>query len=205
METDIKNSPAWRVWDAPLRNGQRALLRQQTRDDADLVRSALERLSEEGRYLRFHTPLPRIPHPLARALSQVRDGERVGVLAFIEGEPVGLAQWVRDALRPQVGEFALSVTDESQRLGVGGALVRAAAELAQQAGITHLECHVHHANSSVHEWASRMGAIKQTRGVWQLSVRALQNPVVPHPRGMVRWSDAPRSSRSAARAVEQRH
>ncbi len=108
-------------------------------DDGPLLDAVLDGLSPHSRYLRFHSPLPRVPDGIRRALLDV-DGDRH--IAFVAlagpGQPVGMARVIREAGRPGAAEVAFEVVDAWQRRGVGRRLLTTAGEAASAAGITRL-------------------------------------------------------------------
>lgn len=112
------------------------------------VVTVFEGLSEESRFLRFLTPMPRLPLSMLRALAEVDDERHVALVAHSVGDdagPVGIGRW---ALMPgrqsgpgaagRVAEVSLAVVDAWQRRGVGRRLLRHLQRRAFAAGVTHL-------------------------------------------------------------------
>jgi GNAT superfamily N-acetyltransferase len=97
-------------------------------------------LSPRSRYLRFHSPVPRLPASVRARLVDV-DGIRNAAVVAEVGEPghrqpVGLAQ----IFGPGEGtaDVAVAVVDAWQRRGIGRRLLTAAAALAEQLGYAEL-------------------------------------------------------------------
>ncbi|MDQ4116186.1 MAG: GNAT family N-acetyltransferase [Actinomycetota bacterium] len=112
-------------------------------DDGPLLDAVLAGLSPHNRYLRFHSPLPRVPAGIRRALLDVDGCRHLALVALAgPGEPVGIARAVRDADHPAEAEVAFEVVDAWQRRGVGRLLLTAVAERAAAAGITRLHAMV---------------------------------------------------------------
>ncbi len=123
-----------------------------------MVSAVFDGLSERSRFLRYHTPVPRLTGPMGRYLSAVRAGEHEVLVAEVRGRPVGLARWIRDPERPELAEFSVEVVDDFHRRGIGGSLLRLASDTAAACGITALRCHVHPENTVMHAWLGRRGA-----------------------------------------------
>lgn len=127
----------------------RLVTREATRDDAHYLDAGLEKLSEQSRYYRFFSAMPRLPDSLRHQLIDI-DGVRHGAVLALdadvdsddgdEGLPIGVARWITNG----EGEAHLSVAviDDYQGKGVGTALMRALAELARSRGLTCLHAEV---------------------------------------------------------------
>jgi GNAT superfamily N-acetyltransferase len=101
-------------------------------DDGHAVDTVFAGLSDRSRYLRFHSPVPRLSGSQRRMLLNVDDGDRLGLLAEAQTSdgwaPVGIARLIRTT--PGQAEVAVAVIDAWHRRGVGRTLltaVRAAA------------------------------------------------------------------------------
>jgi RimJ/RimL family protein N-acetyltransferase len=127
---------------ALLDNGRRVRVRPIIPSDRVRLAEGLSRMSARSRYLRFHSRVARLSEARLRYLSEVDFEEHVawGALAVDEpGAPgVGVARFVRDADHPDSAEFAITVLDEWQGLGLGGLLLRTLMGSAAQRGIKRL-------------------------------------------------------------------
>jgi RimJ/RimL family protein N-acetyltransferase len=103
--------------------------------DDEAVNAVFAGLSPRSRYLRFHTPLPRLTAPWRHLLLDIDGVRHTAMVAEHRSEhgiePVGIARLVRTG--PVSAELAFSVVDAWQRSGVGrrllSALVMRAADL----------------------------------------------------------------------------
>lgn len=119
-------------------------LRPLRRDEPDTLDILFAGLSPHSRYLRFHTPVPRLTAAARRALLDVDQVDHIAVVAEIDPDtPVGIARCVRTPARGGRGaDVAVAVVDAWQGRGVGRILVEAIVERAVAAGISRLEARV---------------------------------------------------------------
>lgn len=107
------------------------------RDTApEAVDAVFAGLSARSRYLRFHSPTPRLTASARRVLTDV-DGERhAAVCARIGGDPVGIARVIKTG---ECGaEIAVAVVDLWQRRGVGRRLLEELTSVAARLGVAEL-------------------------------------------------------------------
>jgi GNAT superfamily N-acetyltransferase len=107
------------------------------RDTApEAVDAVFEGLSARSRYLRFHSPTPRLTASARRVLVDV-DGERhAAVCARVGGDPIGIARVIRTG---ECGaEIAVAVADLWQRRGVGRLLLEELTSIAARMGVAEL-------------------------------------------------------------------
>ena len=107
------------------------------RDTApEAVDAVFEGLSARSRYLRFHSPTPRLTASARRVLVDV-DGERhAAVCARIGGDPVGIARMIKT--NECAAEIAVAVVDLWQRRGVGRRLLEELTSVAARMGVAEL-------------------------------------------------------------------
>jgi GNAT superfamily N-acetyltransferase len=104
-------------------------------------------LSPRSRYLRFHSPIPRLPASVRARLVDIDGTRHAAVVAEVAGsapsvfeprlsEPIGIAQ----VFGPGHGaaDVAVAVVDAWQRRGIGRRLLTAVAALAEEIGYTEL-------------------------------------------------------------------
>jgi ribosomal protein S18 acetylase RimI-like enzyme len=95
-------------------------------DDTHAVDTVFAGLSDRSRYLRFHSPVPRLSGSLRRMLLNV-DDDRLALLAEAQTsdgwEPVGIARLIHTT--PGQAEIAVAVIDDWHRRGVGRTLLTA--------------------------------------------------------------------------------
>jgi len=112
--------------------------------DGDELRAGFARLSPRSRYLRFFSPVPRLPEPMLRRLLGMDGWNHVAIVAETiplydePPEPLGVARFIRLANEPAKAEMAVTVIDELQGRGLGRLLVRALADLARSRGVAGL-------------------------------------------------------------------
>jgi Acetyltransferase (GNAT) family len=109
-----------------LRDGSRVRIRQAHRTDRDLLARGFERLSPESRYRRFLTPMHGLDQKTLRYLTDLDHRDHEAMFALDEsGEGVGVARYVRSAVRPDTAEVAVAVVDAWQGRGLGTLLLHA--------------------------------------------------------------------------------
>jgi RimJ/RimL family protein N-acetyltransferase len=97
-------------------------------------------LSAQSRYLRFHSPVPRLPTAVRARLVDVDGRRHAAVVAEVTApdgpRPVGIARAIGDG--NGTADIAVAVVDAWQRRGVGTRLLTAVAALAEDIGYTQL-------------------------------------------------------------------
>jgi RimJ/RimL family protein N-acetyltransferase len=96
-------------------------------------------MSERSVYLRFFSPLKRLPEELARRLARVDHRNRFALVATTDRPDgrehiLGVARYDR-VPDTEVAEVAIAVVDEMQRRGLGSALLGLLAQVAREHGI----------------------------------------------------------------------
>lgn len=91
-------------------------------------------LSPRSRYLRFHSPVPRLPDSVRARLVDIDGTRHAAVVAEADEGVIGMAQ----VFGPGHGtaDVAVAVVDAWQRRGIGRRLLTAVATLAEQIGYT---------------------------------------------------------------------
>jgi GNAT superfamily N-acetyltransferase len=120
-----------------LRDGSRVRIRQGHSSDRDLLLRGFERLSPESRYRRFLAPTPELTEDMARYLTEIDHHDHEAMIALDEstGEGIGVARYVRDPVRPEVAEVAVTVIDDWQGRGLGTLLLEVISARAREEGI----------------------------------------------------------------------
>lgn len=125
-----------------LKSGALLQLRPVSPDDVGALQAWFSTVSPESRYLRFHGNFTSLSEAHWRHLTVVDGRDQLGLLALIDGRVVGIGHVIRLTDAPRSGEIALLVSDEQQRLGIGGALRDRLTRAARSVGITRLVAHV---------------------------------------------------------------
>jgi len=143
-----------------LRDGRSVTLRAVQAEDRDEVQAFLKRLSAQSRYSRFMSPVRELsPAMLERAVSPEQDRELQ--LVAVVGEAarptiVGGARY-SGAAGSKDCEFALTVADEWQGLGLARQLLEALMRAARARGYKHMEGYILSSNSRMLGLAKRLG------------------------------------------------
>ncbi|GAA2129890.1 GNAT family N-acetyltransferase [Actinomadura napierensis] len=106
-----------------------------TTDRDRLVRMSA-RVSTASLYTRFFSGTPRIPDHYLAAMDRLDHWDREAMVGLVDGEMVGIAEYVRDVRAPGHAEIAVLVADPWQRRGLGSRLVGYLTQLAARRGIT---------------------------------------------------------------------
>lgn len=151
-----------------LRNGRRVTLRPAHRSDAGALQAFFAALSPRSRLMRFHGGMSRIPDGVLRDFTTQVPQRHVALVAVAEtddGLPALLAEarYVVDADTGSA-EFALSVADDWQGLGLGRALLQRLALHARTEGLAMLEGSVLPDNEPILALVRGLGATLHPRG-----------------------------------------
>jgi GNAT superfamily N-acetyltransferase len=138
-----------------LSDGTAVRLRFLRPDDRDVLLAGFNRLSPESRYLRFFTPMPRLPEGVLERLLSTDGWNHVAIGAESAtdhtGPPEGLgvARFIRLREAPDVAEAAVAVVDHVQRRGLGTLLLSTLAAAARERGIAKFRTEVLSSNEAV--------------------------------------------------------
>lgn len=145
-----------------LDSGVRIRVRPIERGDKDLLQRGLSKLGERSRFFRFHAIVSDLSTEQLRYLTEIdyRDHFAWGAAVMIDGveHPGGVARYVRDPVRPEAAEAAVTVVDDWQGLGIGSFLLEALADTAISNGIEVFTGFVLSENSHMLELFGRLGA-----------------------------------------------
>jgi acetyltransferase len=104
--------------------------------DAPAFRAFVEGLSPASRYERFQYVVKEVSPQLLRLLVEADPRSHVALAAFAGDQVVGEARYVREG---GGAEFAIAVTDDFQRRGVGKRLFQTLLEYARRDGLKRLD------------------------------------------------------------------
>ncbi|TDD89955.1 GNAT family N-acetyltransferase [Actinomadura rubrisoli] len=110
--------------------------------DRDRLRRMSAHLSKASLYTRFFSGTPRIPEYYLRSMDGLDHWDREAMVALLDGEAIGIAEYVRDVRRPSRAEVAVLVADPWKRCGLGGRLMAYLAQLAGRRGVTEFHADV---------------------------------------------------------------
>ncbi|GGU93562.1 hypothetical protein GCM10010182_06490 [Actinomadura cremea] len=103
--------------------------------DGARLRGMSARLSPTSLYTRFFSGTPRIPDHYVAIMNRLDHWDRDALVALLDGEMIGIAEYCRDADRPGRADLAVLVGDPWRRRGVASVLVRFLAQLAGRRGV----------------------------------------------------------------------
>jgi acetyltransferase len=143
-----------------LRDGRRVRLREIRSDDRDEVRQAFERLSGESRYMRFMSYVKELsPRTLERTVKQQNERE-LGLVAEVDApDGIDIVAGARYYVQAdgETCEFAVTVADAWQRLGLASRLMRELITGARVRRLKHMEGYVLAGNGGMLDLARRLG------------------------------------------------
>ena len=111
-------------WEDVLPGGEHLTIRPACDTDAARVKSFLESLSDDSRWLRYHSPAPIIRSWMVDAVAQADHDSREALLAIVDGEIVGLAEWGRMHAGDPSADVGVVVDERHRRRGIARELMR---------------------------------------------------------------------------------
>jgi hypothetical protein len=147
-----------------LNDGGRARLRWIRASDTSLLREGFTRLSAESRAMRFFSAIRSLSDQAARYLTDVDGDSHAALIAVTipdsaaEEHGLGVARFVRSKGDRSVAELAVTIVDDSQRLGLGVLLTVTLGAAARARGIETFTMDVLWNNSKVMHLLRRIGA-----------------------------------------------
>jgi acyl-CoA synthetase (NDP forming)/GNAT superfamily N-acetyltransferase len=124
-----------RHWEADvlLRDGRTAHIRPIRASDAELLVEFYERVSDESKYFRFFSPMPRLSDKDVVRFTQVDHVDRVAFIVLLGGRMIAVGRY--DVVRPAEAEVAFLVEDEHQGRGIAQLLLEHLAQAGRERGI----------------------------------------------------------------------
>ncbi len=145
-------------WKVALRDGTQAFLRTIEPEDQAAIAAGFDELSDESRYRRFLSPVPRLSGSTLRYLTDVDHHHHEAVIAFSEKrEPMGVARYVRADPDSDSAEVAVTVVDRWQGRGLGTALLARLAERAREEGVNRFTATALAANNEMIDLLRNLG------------------------------------------------
>jgi len=145
-----------------LRDGTPVIVRPLIEEDRPAVAEAYRRLSPEGRYQRFWTPIGELlgDAMLDRLIEQNPQKHVTWVVLDPAREfpGVGGASWWRNPADPAEAEISAMVLDADQRRGIGTLLLAVMWLTAFRAGVEHLVAYTLQDNRRAAKWMQDCGA-----------------------------------------------
>ena len=149
-----------------LRDGARATLRPIAPDDAPLVAASFERLSDDSRYRRFFTLQESLLPAQLDYLINVDHHDHEAIIAVhpSSGDALGIARYIRSQEDSEIAEVAVTVADDWQRRGLGGALLTHLAFRARREGVRRFSALVMSGNPAAVKLLNGIGDTQSRRG-----------------------------------------
>jgi GNAT superfamily N-acetyltransferase len=168
-------------WAGSGRVGRRSPRYDSSRIEAFLA--GFEHLSPESRYLRFFTPMPRLPKSVLDRLLHADGIDHVAVSAWRDvgdgtTEPIGVARFVR-LERRDTAEAAIAVVDHMHARGVGRVLLADLFDAARERGVSRFRAEIMVGNQAVVGLLHEIGA-KAVAAEGNIAVYELDVPGAPH-------------------------
>jgi acetyltransferase len=110
-------------------------------EDAGLLTGLFESLSPRSVYLRFFTPVKRLPYHLLARFTQIDYDREIALVAMPGSDPggdmLGVARVIMER-NPKRAEFSIVVRDASQGKGIGAALLKHCLMIAHARGVAEI-------------------------------------------------------------------
>jgi acetyltransferase len=150
-----------------LADGRSVRLRWIQPDDTELIREGMTRLSPRSRQMRFFAALRELPDATLQSMTHVDGRNHVAIVATTQVSDgttdaergLGIARFVRSPECAREAELAITVTDDTQGLGLGHALLRAIATAARERNVDSFTMCVLAENTRVRSALRRLGAV----------------------------------------------
>lgn len=146
-----------------METGPELTIRPAAPEDAASVKAFLDGLSPESRRLRYHSPVPIVRSWMVRAVTAADHDQREALLAVLDGEVVGIAEWGRDPDVHERAHVAVAVGEGIRRKGIAQALLRRLSLYARLHGITEFVAHVLTVNGPTFGLIDRIAPIHTSR------------------------------------------
>jgi RimJ/RimL family protein N-acetyltransferase len=160
---------------AVLRNGELVLIREIGPDDRRLMREGFDALSKQSKFFRFLAPHQHLSEAELDRFTETNTNEHFAIgaasMGVEEDMPLGTARFVRVTDGASDAEFALTIIDSHQRLGLGSLLLRTLAREGHGRGIDRFVALVHTRNTGIKALMRCFGGQSLSGGVeeeWEL-------------------------------------
>lgn len=142
-----------------LRDGAQVRVRPIRPDDKAALSAGLDELSDLSVHRRFLSPKPSFSRAELRYLTEVDGHDHLAFVAETsDGDPAGVARWVRLADDPETAEAAIVVADPLQGRGLGSLLAELLADEAVRHGVRRFTATMLSDNLPAHRLMTRLAA-----------------------------------------------
>ncbi|MCW2767290.1 MAG: sucD 4, partial [Nocardioides sp.] len=124
-----------RHWEADvlLRDGGTAHIRPIREDDAQLLVEFYARVSDQSKYYRFFSPMPKLSDRDVKRFTQVDHHDRVAFVVMLQDRMIAVGRY--DLVRPGEAEVAFLVEDQHQGRGIAQLLLEHLAQAGRERGV----------------------------------------------------------------------
>ena len=147
-----------------LADGTRILVRPLLPEDAGEFRRVFAQLSPQTRERRFLTAVDALSDAALHYLTEVDQENHVALVATTDSldlkseRGLGVARFIRLEEDPEVAEAAVTVADDMQHRGVGGALLRELVQVAHEKGVRRFRGEILASNDPMRHLMEKLGA-----------------------------------------------
>ncbi len=132
-QADIPAPPEHWEADVLLRDGRTAHIRPVRPDDRELLLEFYDRVSDESKYYRFFSPMPRLSDRDVTRFTHVDYVDRVAFVLTLQGQMIAIGRY--DVVEPGEAEVAFLVEDRHQGRGIAQILLEHLAQAGRERGV----------------------------------------------------------------------
>jgi len=132
-QADVPAAPAHWEADVLLRDGRTAHIRPVRPEDRELLVDFYARVSDQSKYYRFFSPMPRLSDRDVERFTTVDHDQRVAFVLTLQGQMIAIGRY--DTVRPGEAEVAFLVEDKHQGRGIAQILLEHLAQAGRERGI----------------------------------------------------------------------
>lgn len=126
-------APAHWEADVLLRDGRAAHIRPIRAEDREVFLEFYDRVSDQSKYYRFFSPMPRLSERDTDRFVNVDNVDRVAFVLTLQGQIIAVGRY--DVIKPGEAEVAFLVEDQHQGRGIGQLLLEHLAQAGRERGV----------------------------------------------------------------------
>ncbi|GAA3812129.1 GNAT family N-acetyltransferase [Nocardioides panacisoli] len=130
---EIESPPQHWEADVILRDGRTAHIRPIRGEDEELLVSFYERVSDESKYYRFFSPMPKLSERDVRRFTHVDHHDRVALVMLLQGRMIAVGRF--EVVAANEAEVAFLVEDQHQGRGIGQLMLEHLAQAGRERGV----------------------------------------------------------------------
>ncbi|MCB0900367.1 MAG: GNAT family N-acetyltransferase, partial [Actinobacteria bacterium] len=131
--TDVPAPPQHWEADVLLRDGGTAHIRPIRPEDRDVFVEFYDRVSDQSKYYRFFSPMPKLSDRDLDRFTTVDHVDRVAFVLTLQGQIIAVGRY--DLVKPGEAEVAFLVEDHHQGRGIGQLLLEHLAQAGRERGV----------------------------------------------------------------------